>query len=159
MVVGRDGCTTIHSRSSGLSSQEDRARFHELRKRADVILIGGNTARHEPYAKTPVPLVVLTQGELPLSIATNTQARAVNLSLEEALTVLSGCILIEAGPSIISQGLRSKLIDEFHLTRADIESGENCLDLEELTSGYIEVGYEKVGSDIFQIYKPVNTLR
>ena len=75
-VLGSDGSTTLDCSSKALSSASDRKRFHELRALASVILIGGNTARTEPYASTPVPLVVITRsGEIPESVRSNPKAR------------------------------------------------------------------------------------
>jgi len=60
LIVGKDGSTTVAGSSTPLSTDEDRRRFHQLRTDADLILIGGNTARREPYKRTPIPLYILT---------------------------------------------------------------------------------------------------
>ena len=76
LVLGSDGSTSLDGSSKSLSSTEDRRRFHELRTRASAILIGGNTARTEPYATTPVPLVVITRsGNIPESVRGNPKAQ------------------------------------------------------------------------------------
>jgi riboflavin biosynthesis pyrimidine reductase len=59
LVVGSDGSTSKDGSSRGVSSSADRSRFLERRRSVDAILIGGNTARNEPYRKTPVPVVVV----------------------------------------------------------------------------------------------------
>lgn len=61
LVVGSDGSTSKESRSAGISSPEDRQAFLKRRREVDVIIVGGNTARHEPYNRTPVPLVVISR--------------------------------------------------------------------------------------------------
>ena len=61
LVVGSDGSTSKESRSAGISSPEDRRMFLQRRREVDVIIVGGNTARHEPYNRTPVPLVVISR--------------------------------------------------------------------------------------------------
>ena len=61
LVVGSDGSTSKESRSAGISSPEDRKAFLQRRREVDVIIVGGNTARHEPYNRTPVPLVVISR--------------------------------------------------------------------------------------------------
>ena len=63
LILGRDGGTSIRGRSAPLSSSSDRKRFHELRAMSDAIVIGGETARCEPYGKTPVPLIVVTRSQ------------------------------------------------------------------------------------------------
>jgi riboflavin biosynthesis pyrimidine reductase len=60
LVVGSDGSTAKDGSSRGVTSTLDRARFLERRRHVDAILIGGNTARTEPYRKTPVPVVVIS---------------------------------------------------------------------------------------------------
>ena len=56
LIVGKDGSTTKSGSSIGLSTDEDRTRFKALRDKNHLILIGGNTARREPYKRTPIPL-------------------------------------------------------------------------------------------------------
>ena len=60
LVVGADGSTTKGGTSQGVTSGADRAQFLEHRRLADCIFIGGNTARTEPYLRTPVPVVVIS---------------------------------------------------------------------------------------------------
>ena len=149
LIVGKDGSTTLSGRSKWLSSPEDRRRFHELRKSADCILIGGNTARTEPYSKTPVDLYVLSHNELPENVRLNPRAKILNCNLSDALASLKGKVLIEAGASLVSEGLANNLIDEFYLTSVDMASGENCIDIAELTKGYVVDSREEIGDDIF----------
>ena len=66
LIVGIDGSTTANGSSIGLSNDEDRRRFHQLREKSDLIVIGGNTARREPYKRTPVPLYILTHSKVRL---------------------------------------------------------------------------------------------
>lgn len=152
--MGADGSTTVHGRSVGLSSPADRARFHQLRKSADCILIGGNTARTEPYSLTPVPLTVLTHGDLPDEVKSNPRATAKSSSIDEALSEMSGTILIEAGPAILKEALSKKLVDEFYLTITPAQVNENAVNIESLTENYVEVSREDVGGDIFLKFIP-----
>jgi hypothetical protein len=66
LIVGSDGSTTANNSSIGLSTDDDRLRFKQLRSKSDLILIGGNTARREPYKRTPVPLYILTHAKVRL---------------------------------------------------------------------------------------------
>ncbi|NDD79304.1 MAG: pyrimidine reductase, partial [Actinobacteria bacterium] len=66
LIVGSDGSTSINGSSMGLSNDEDRRRFQQLRQKSDLIVIGGNTARREPYKRTPVPLYILTHSKIKL---------------------------------------------------------------------------------------------
>ena len=131
LVVGSNGGTTLDGRSRGLSTPADRERFHELRKRADAIVIGGQTSRFEPYSKTPVPLIVLTRKPtLPGSAATNPQAILSGGDLAETLAHFSPIypvILIEAGATLVVVALQSGLLDELFLTEVKTFGGEPFL--------------------------------
>lgn len=155
LIVGGDGSTTLLGRSAGLSSPKDRKRFHSLREGADSILIGGNTARNEPYSATPCPLFVLTHGRLPEKIAVNEKARILNMSLARALETLDGVVLIEAGPNLIREGLSQNLINEFHLTITKKSSGENQINIKNYLSGYEETSRSQIGDDTFLVYELV----
>ena len=61
IVVGTDGCTSLDGSSTQVTSDADRQNFLKRRRMVDCIIIGGNTARNEPYVKTPVPLVVISR--------------------------------------------------------------------------------------------------
>jgi riboflavin biosynthesis pyrimidine reductase len=49
LVVAKDGSTIKGGRSSGVASIEDRNRFLARRRKADCILIGGNTPEVEKW--------------------------------------------------------------------------------------------------------------
>jgi hypothetical protein len=57
-----------------------------MRKEFDVILIGGETARNEPYGKTPIPLVVISRSStVPVMVAANPMLNLWNISPEVAI--------------------------------------------------------------------------
>ncbi|NDI26033.1 MAG: pyrimidine reductase, partial [Actinobacteria bacterium] len=87
LIVGKDGSTTLAGSSIGLSTDEDRRRFHELRSKNDLILIGGNTARREPYKRTPIPLYILTHTKVRLQ-PKNQLAKQFTLSPSELINQL-----------------------------------------------------------------------
>ena len=82
MVSTLDGQATIDWRTRGLSSDIDRAVFHQLRTQADAILVGAGTVRVERYGRMiksdelrekrraeglePDPLAVVVSGRLDL---------------------------------------------------------------------------------------------
>lgn len=49
MIASADGAVTVDGRSGGLGGAGDRAVFHALRARADVVLVGAGTVRAERY--------------------------------------------------------------------------------------------------------------
>lgn len=131
-IIGKDGSSTKSDSSLGLSNETDKARFRELRKQCDVVLIGGNTARSEPYSSIKKPLVILTRETTKL-LKDKPDSYQFNLSINEVLPILKDKfgenILIEAGWQLLSEAIRQKLVDELYLTINHDLSGENLIDL------------------------------
>ena len=154
LVLGSDGSTSLDGSSKSLSSAEDRKRFHELRAQASVILIGGNTARSEPYAQTPVPLVVITRsGEIPDSVRANPKTHVWELdpisAVEKARKEFGGSLLVEGGIRLVQELLLANQIDELYLTLSKISGGENVYDLSALTREFTVESSEKIDGETF----------
>jgi riboflavin biosynthesis pyrimidine reductase len=154
LVLGSDGSTTLDGSSKALSSASDRKRFHELRALASAILIGGNTARTEPYASTPVPLVVITRsGEIPESVRSNPKAQIWELdpvsAANRAGEEFGGNILVEGGMRLVQELLIANQIDELYLTLSNKSGGENVYDLSALTRDFTVASSEKVEGETF----------
>jgi len=154
LVLGSDGSTSLDGSSKSLSSAEDRRRFHELRAQASVILIGGNTARNEPYAQTPVPLVVITRsGQIPESVRANPNTHIWELdpisAVDKASKEFGESVLVEAGMSLIQELLVANKIDELYLTLSKISGGENVYDLSALTRDFTVESSEKIDGETF----------
>ena len=154
LVLGSDGSTTLDGSSKALSSASDRKRFHELRALASAILIGGNTARTEPYASTPVPLVVITRsGEIPASVRSNPKAQIWELDAVSAANrageEFGGNILVEGGMRLVQELLIANQIDELYLTLSNKSGGENVYDLIALTRDFTVESSEKVEGETF----------
>jgi len=139
LVVGVDGSTTKFGSSRGVSSKADRTVFLERRRGFDAILIGGNTARTEPYSFSPVPLIVISRSTInPLPQNPNvhlwntTPAQAIS----RARKAFGERILIEAGVGMIKELLAENLIDEFFLTVTPEQDGENIIDWKEILSKF-----------------------
>ena len=161
LIVGKDGSTSISGSSTPLSTQEDRERFQALRLKNDLILIGGNTARREPYKRTPIPLYILTHTKVRLQ-PKNQLAKQFSLSAKEMIAEIctnfeSGkeviAVLVEAGPSLLTQMISDSLIDLFYLTVNLELTGDNQISISDLTSSFELVESEIVGSCEFRIYK------
>jgi riboflavin biosynthesis pyrimidine reductase len=135
LVVGRDGSTSKGGSSNGVSSDADRSAFLTRRRKVDCILIGGNTARHEPYKQSPVPLVIISRSKIN-PVAGNDLSHLWNLSAPDALakakTMFGERILIEAGISIIFELIELGLVDQLELSVTPIMGGENPIDWREL---------------------------
>ena len=154
LVLGSDGSTSLDGSSKSLSSAEDRKRFHELRAQASVILIGGNTARSEPYAQTPVPLVVITRsGEIPDSVRANPKTHVWELdpisAVEKARKEFGGSLLVEGGIRLVQELLLANQIDELYLTLSKVSGGENVYDLSASTREFTVESSEKIDGETF----------
>ena len=139
MVVGADGSTSKDSKSAGVSSPADRRSFLARRRTVDCIIIGGNTARDEPYNRTPVPLIVLSHS-LVNPVAGNHLALMWNASLadavERALRTFGSNILIEGGYSMICELLSADLLDGLELSVTPETGGEGIIDWKELIARF-----------------------
>jgi riboflavin biosynthesis pyrimidine reductase len=161
LIVGKDGSTSISGSSTPLSTQEDRERFQALRLKNDLILIGGNTARREPYKRTPIPLYILTHTKVRLQ-PKNQLAKQFSLSAKELISEIGSKfesgkevinLLVEAGPSLLTQMISDSLIDQFYLTINLELTGDNQISISDLTRSFELVESEIVGSCEFRLYK------
>jgi riboflavin biosynthesis pyrimidine reductase len=161
LIVGKDGSTSISGSSTPLSTQEDRERFQALRLKNDLILIGGNTARREPYKKTPIPLYILTHTKVRLQ-PKNQLAKQFSLSIKEMISEIGSKfesgkevinLLVEAGPGLLTQMISDSLIDQFYLTINLELTGDNQISISDLTRSFELVENEIVGSCEFRLYK------
>ncbi len=139
LVVGADGSTSKNGNSAGVTTALDRSEFLQRRRSADCIIIGGNTARTEPYQRTPVPVVVLSRTLInPLS--GNRLAHCWNLTpekaVDKALEAFGPRIHIEAGASIFQELISAGRIDQIELSITEITGGEDKLDVEQLLSNF-----------------------
>jgi riboflavin biosynthesis pyrimidine reductase len=163
LIVGKDGSTTTNNSSIGLSTDEDRARFKQLRSKSDLILIGGNTARREPYKKTPIPLYILTHAKVRLQ-PKNQLAKQFSMNITELLSEISSNfpptdsnspinLLVEAGPILLKQMIDLSLIQNLYLTKNLEKDGENKISIEELVKLFKLITSERVGSCEFMHYQ------
>lgn len=152
LVVGTDGSTSKESSSAGVSSPEDRKAFLQRRREVDVIIVGGNTARHEPYNRTPVPLVVISRS-LVNPVQGNHLALFWNCSpvmaVEKARALFGEKILIEGGISMINELLEHKKIDQLELSVTPATGGENTVDINHLLSHFSQVETREDSGTIF----------
>lgn len=128
MVSTVDGAAQGSDGLSGsINNEADHDVFQRLRRSADVILVGGGTARAESYGPVETPIVVVTaSGALPESLQHAPRGR-VRVShggdsedLRELVDELRaegfGHILCEGGPSLLGDLFRADLVDELCAT-------------------------------------------
>ena len=152
LVVGTDGSTAKGGNSRGITSGVDRTAFLARRRSADFLLIGGETARLEPYHRTPVPVVVSSRSMIN-SLADNRLAHWWNLSPTDALAKgmkkFGENVLVESGPSIIDELLLNKVLDGIYLSITSITGGENPIDIAELLGNFVEIDRQEVDGTQF----------
>jgi len=163
LIVGSDGSTTANNSSIGLSTDEDRLRFKQLRSKSDLILIGGNTARREPYKRTPVPLYILTHAKVRLQ-PKNQLAKQFSMGITDLFSEISNNflpseitspinLLVEAGPTLLQEMIDLSLINHLYLTKNLEKNGENKISIEKLTAPFKLVTSERVGACEFIHYQ------
>jgi len=157
LVVGQDGSTTKNASSENITSEADRAIFLNRRRQVDVIIIGGNTARNEPYKRSPVPLIVCSRGSIN-PVAENPIAQLWNCSPSEAVDkarkLFGENILIEGGPRLIVDLVKSGKIDQLELSITPVTGGENIVDWQLLLSYFKHVEIKQIDDTHF--YSAIN---
>ena len=147
LVVGADGTTAKGGNSRGITSGVDRTAFLARRRSADFLLIGGETARVEPYHRTPVPVVISSRSMIN-SLADNRLAHWWNLSptaaLAKGIKKFGENVLVESGPSIINELLLNKVLDGIYLSITSVTGGENPIDIAALLGNFVEFDRQEV---------------
>jgi len=152
LVVGSDGSTSKESRSAGVSSDADRQVFLQRRREVDCIIIGGNTARHEPYNRTPVPLIVISRS-LVNPVQGNHLALLWNCSpvqaVEKARQQFGEKILIEGGLSMINELIDHDVIDQLELSITPASGGDERIDWKDLLAKFAHCTSHEVEGTTF----------
>ena len=134
IVVGADGSSSIGGSSTEVTSAADRASFLQRRRLVDCIIIGGNTARNEPYSKTPVPLVIVSRQKHPSLPAAHVWNLDPKDAMDRARKEFGENILIEGGASFISYMLEKNLVDVLELSVTSARGGADIFDYEKYLS-------------------------
>jgi len=139
LVVGKDGSTSKKWSSAGVSSAVDRQVFLQRRREVDCIIVGGNTARSEPYNRTPVPLIVISRS-LVNPVPGNHLANLWNCSpvqaVEKAEKLFGSNILIEGGVRIINELIAHNVLDRIELSITTVTGGDDRIDWQALLSHF-----------------------
>ena len=152
LVVGADGATTKNGSSREISSGIDRTSFLARRRAVDFIFIGGETARTEPYHRTPVPVVVSSRS-LVNALADNRLAHWWNLSpnaaIEKGIKQFGPNVLVESGARMLQQLLTAKLLDGLYLSVTDIAGGDDAVNVEVLLQNFTSIDRQIIGDTLF----------
>jgi riboflavin biosynthesis pyrimidine reductase len=147
LVVGSDGSTAKGGNSRGITSGVDRTAFLARRRSADFLLIGGETARVEPYHRTPVPVVISSRSMIN-SLADNRLAHWWNLSPADALAKgvkkFGENVLVESGPTIIGNLILNQALDGIYLSITSVTGGENQIDIAALLGNFDDIDRQEV---------------
>ena len=152
LVVGSDGSTTKGGNSRGIASGVDRTAFLTRRRSADFILIGGQTARSEPYHRSPVPVVIASRSMIN-ALADNRLAHWWKLSptaaIAKGIKEFGSNVLVESGPAIINELIENKVLDGIYLSVTSVVGGEYPIDIEKLLGNFQEVNREVIDGTTF----------
>lgn len=157
LLIAQNGATTIKGHSSGLRTREDGERFHEIRKEAKAVIIGGNTFRNEPYRKSTIPVFVASKT---LAEQNTKNLQISNLAPEELLAIAKDQVgvpvLVEGGPNFLAPLLALRVIDRFYISRVSFSGDDNYF-----TDYLLQLNYQKIDSfskneTIFETWEPVN---
>ena len=149
IVVGADGCTCIDGTSAQVTSVADRENFLKRRRLADCIVIGGNTARNEPYLKTPVPLVVISRHSHPKLPAAHIWNVDPCDGVIKASKEFGENVLIEGGSSFISYLLDNNVIDSLELSVTPVIGGTDTFDFAKYFARAASLSQKNVDGTIF----------
>lgn len=142
LVIGSDGSTSKNGSSREIASGADRGEFLARRRDVDFILIGGQTARSEPYRRTPVPVVVASRSMIN-SLADNRNAYWWNCTpleaLERGIKKFGDNVLVEAGASFIFQLIEARALDGIYLSITLQSGGDEKIDYRPLIDKFSEI--------------------
>jgi riboflavin biosynthesis pyrimidine reductase len=154
LVIGLDGSTTKNGSSREITSGADRSEFLARRRSADFILIGGKTARSEPYHRTPVPVVVASRSMVN-ALSDNRNAYWWNTSpthaLEKGIKKFGSNVLVEAGATFIFDLIKESALDGIYLSISPVSGGEAKIDYQDLLDKFQDVTHREVdGTQFYQ---------
>ena len=154
LVTGSDGSTTKGGSSRAITSGADRTEFLARRRTADFILIGGKTARSEPYHRTPVPLVIASRSMVN-ALADNRNAHWWNSSpraaLDRGIKKFGSNVLVEGGASFIFELISNRALDGIYLSITPETGGEAKINFQELLAKFSDLSEREVdGTKFFE---------
>jgi dihydrofolate reductase len=118
----------------------------------DFIFIGGETARTEPYHRTPVPVVVASRS-LVNALADNRLAHWWNLSPsvanEKGIKKFGQNVLVESGARMLEQLLSARALDGIYLSVTNVKDGDNLVDYETLLQNFYSIDRQVIGDTLF----------
>jgi dihydrofolate reductase len=115
-------------------------------------LIGGKSARSEPYHRTPVPVVVASRSMVN-ALADNRDAHwwncSPNSALDRGIKKFGSNVLVEGGASFIFELISNGSLDGIYLSVTPESGGEAKIDYQELLAKFSEVTEREVDGTKF----------
>ena len=138
LVVGSNGATSLHGKSSPLSTPSDRARFLARHRSAAAFIIGKQSAFIESYDASQVPIFVFSRSNEPLSLP-NPLMKQLSVKGSELGEIsrnidqrIAGDIVVEAGASLLAAMIAAGVIDVLEISISPIAGDGHFIDLAEI---------------------------
>lgn len=131
-----------------------------MRAEFDAILIGGQSARLEPYQKTTMALYVASRSnQVPEKLHGLKNLHWITQSPSEVLQAMVSDgyrkILVEGGINFLTTLLGEGLIDEIALTITAQSPSENQIDIKELLDGFALRQSQEINQETFSLYQKI----
>lgn len=154
ILLARNLATSLGGSSRALSPSSDRVRFHQIRKLAKAILIGGQSYRNEPYSRLSLPLYIssriLNEGGSGSQFIFNKEPAWL---INRALLEQGAPVLIEGGVNFISELIPQRVIDLLYITRVNQDGDGHFFDERNLLENYQRHSIEVIDEVRFEIWR------
>ena len=157
MIVGVNGEFVDENGSSrGLSNELDRKLIGYLRRRADVVVTGGNTARNELYRVPSHCSLAVISNSFEIDDERYIRLPEPAIAIETLRAAGFERILLETGPTLSKFFLESNQVDEFCLTVAGGDATTAAKTIASFNAELELVDAEKVDDALFTRWRRGN---
>lgn len=157
MIVGSNGEFVDETGSSrGLSNELDRKLIGHLRRSADVVVTGGNTARNESYRVPSNCFLAVISSNFEIDDERFIRLPDPTIAIKALRETGFERILLETGPSLSRLFLESNEVDEFCLTVSGDNEAIAAKTLASLNSDLTLVASERTESLLFTRWRRGN---
>lgn len=157
MIVGVNGEFVDETGSSrGLSNELDRKLIGHLRRRADVVVTGGNTARKELYRVPSHCSLAVISNSFEIDDERYIRLPEPATAIETLRAAGFERILLETGPTLSKFFLESNQVDEFCLTVAGGDATTAAKTIASFKADLELVDAEKVDDALFTRWRRGN---
>ena len=142
LVVGSNGATSLHGKSSPLSTPSDRRRFLKRHRQAAAFIIGRQSALIESYGASRVPIFVFSRSSAAISLphplmqqvtVNRSDLGEISRSIEQRI---EGDIVVEAGAALLTAMIQSEVIDILEISITPIAGDGNFIDIDDILRNF-----------------------